>query len=82
MIVIEVLGWIALAFIVAIVAGLVSGTYRRQRADNHHRTAMEQLARDRDLEGKLSQLRQAAATSESPEFRALAEKLIGRGNTP
>lgn len=78
MILIEILGWIALAFIVACVAGFVSGTYKKNKADSYRRSAMEQLARDRDFEEKLSRLRQAAATSESSEFRELAAKLTDR----
>lgn len=69
MIVIEVLGWFALALISALIAGFVKGHFRRKAADRYHALAMEQLAQDRELEKKLAQLKQAAATSENPQFR-------------
>lgn len=78
MIVIEVLGWVALAFIVACIAGFVSGTYKKSKAGSYYRSATRQLEQDRELEEQLSQLRQAAATSESAEFRELAAKLTDR----
>jgi len=82
MILIEILGWVALAFIVACVAGFVSGTFKKNKTDSYHRSAMEELVRDSDLDDKLSQLRQAASTSESPALRELAEKLVGKGHAP